>query len=125
MASYGTFISACGFDYDGPNGYIKFAPKLNTDKCKIPFTSATAWGSYEQLQSDKTFSAILKVKYGSLFLNKITIDAKVTGAVSIPKISIGTKLVNAKMVKQGQTFTFYFENKIELKKGQELKVNLS
>jgi hypothetical protein len=123
MASYGTFISACGFDYDGPNGYIKFAPKLNAEKCKMPFTSATAWGSYEQIQSDKTFSAILKVKYGSLFLNKIALDAKVPGAV--PKIYIGTKLVNAKMVKEGQTFIFYFENKIELKKGQELKVNLS
>ena len=80
-------------------------------------------GSYEQLQTDKTFSAILKVKYGNLFLNKIALDAKVPGAV--PKIYIGTKLVNAKIVKQGQTFTFNFENKIELKKGQELKVKLS
>ncbi len=123
MASYGTFISACGFDYDGPNGYIKFAPKLNAEKCKIPFTSATAWGSYEQLQRDQNFSAILKVKYGNLFLNKITLDAK--APVTAAKIYIGTKLVNAKMVKQGQTFTFHFENKIELKKGQELKVNLS
>ena len=123
MASYGTFISACGFDYDGPNGYIKFAPKLNTDKCKIPFTSATAWGSYEQLQSDKSFSAILKVKYGSLFLNKITLDAK--APVTAAKIYIGTKLVKAKMIKEGQTFAFHFENKVELKKGQELKVNLS
>jgi hypothetical protein len=123
MASYGTFISACGFDYDGPNGYIKFAPKLNAEKCKIPFTSATAWGSYEQLQSGKTFSAILKVKFGNLFLNKITIDAK--AALSVPKISIGEKLIKAKLVKQGQSFTFHFENKIELKKGQELKVKLS
>jgi len=86
-------------------------------------TSATAWGSYEQLQSDKNFSAILKVKFGNLFLNKITIDAKAT--FSVPKISIGEKLINAKLVKQGQSFTFHFENKIELKKGQELKVNLS
>ena len=123
MASYGTFISACGFDYDGPNGYIKFAPKLNTDKCKVPFTSATAWGSYEQLQSDKSFSAILKVKYGNLFLNKITLDAK--APVTAAKIYIGTKLVKAKMIKEGQTFAFHFENKVELKKGQELKVNLS
>jgi len=28
-------------------------------------------------------------------------------------------------VKQGQNFTFHFENKIELKKGEELKVKLS
>jgi hypothetical protein len=58
-----------------------------------------------------------------LFLNKITIDAKAT--LSVPKISIGEKLINAKLVKQGQNFTFHFENKIELKKGEELKVKLS
>jgi len=58
-----------------------------------------------------------------LFLSKITLEAKTSG--TIPKIYIGQKLVNTKLVKQGQTFTFHFENKIELKKGQELKVNLS
>jgi hypothetical protein len=58
-----------------------------------------------------------------LFLNKITLDAK--APVTLPKIYIGTKLVNTKMIKEGQSFTFHFENKIELKKGEELKVNLS
>ncbi|MGI9138017.1 MAG: hypothetical protein ACR2IM_03160, partial [Sediminibacterium sp.] len=122
MASYGTFIAACGFDYDGPNGYIKFAPKLNKDKCKIPFTSSTAWGSYEQLQSDKNFSAILHVKYGNLFLNKLAVETK--WSFSVSKIYIGNKLVNAKLTTEGQILTFHFEDKIELKKGQALKVNL-
>jgi hypothetical protein len=63
------------------------------------------------------------VKYGNLGLNKITVDTKVT--LANPKIYIGTKLVNAKLVKQGSSFTFHFENKIELKKGQQLKLNLS
>jgi hypothetical protein len=123
MASYGTFISACGFDYDGPNGYIKFAPKLNADKCKVPFTSATAWGSYEQLQSDKNFSAVLRVQYGSLFLNKIAVDAK--ASLHQPMIYIGKNLVHAKLIKEGQTYTLHFEKNIEIKRGQALKVNLS
>ena len=122
MASYGTFISACGFDYDGPNGYIKFAPKLNPNKCKIPFTSATAWGSYEQLLLDKKFSAQLHIKYGTLILNKITLDANINA--SIVKIWIGDKMINAKLAQQGSSFTFYFDQKIELNKGQVLKVNL-
>ena len=58
-----------------------------------------------------------------MFLNKITLDAK--APVTAAKIYIGTKLVKAKMIKEGQTFAFHFENKVELKKGQELKVNLS
>ena len=27
MAGYGTFITACGFEYHGPKGYLRFAPK--------------------------------------------------------------------------------------------------
>lgn len=123
MASYGTFISACGFDYDGPNGYIKFSPKLNIDKCKIPFTSATAWGSYEQLQSNKNFSAVLHVKYGTLFLNKIAVD--VTVPLHETKIHIGEKLLKATLIKEGTTYNLQFENKIEIKKGQILKLNFS
>ena len=122
MASYGTFISACGFDYDGPNGYIKFAPKLTPNKCKIPFTSATAWGSYEQILHDHKFSALLHIKYGTLHLNKITVDANVN--TSNAKIGIGDKMINATLEKQGSSFTFHFDHKIELKKGQVLKVNL-
>ena len=123
MASYGTFISACGFDYDGPNGSIQFAPKLNPNKCKLPFTSATAWGSFEQLISDKKFSATLHIKYGTLHLNKITLEANVP--VSVSTIFIGEKKRNAKLEKQGSSLTFHFENTIELKKGQKLKINLS
>jgi uncharacterized protein (DUF608 family) len=48
MASYGTFITACGFEYHGPKGYIRFAPKWNKENFKAPFTVAEGWGSYTQ-----------------------------------------------------------------------------
>ncbi|TKK72017.1 hypothetical protein FC093_03120 [Ilyomonas limi] len=73
MASYGTFLSACGFEYDGPKGYIQFAPKWNKDNFKAPFTAAKGWGSYLQSkqQDGQTYSII--IKYGHLKLNKISV----------------------------------------------------
>ena len=123
MASYGTFISACGFDYDGPNGYIKFAPKMSPDKCKVPFTAASGWGSFEQLQNEKSFTAKLNVAYGSLRLNKISLAP--TLHITTAKVNLGGKIINGKLVKKDQTCQFEFENTIELKKGQVLQINLS
>jgi hypothetical protein len=123
MASYGTFISACGFDYDGPNGFISFAPKMNPDKCKVPFTSASGWGSYEQLQNEHNFTAKLHVAYGSLLLHKIAVEPKLK--ITSSKIHIGDKIINGKLIKHNQGYHLEFENTIELKKGQILQVNLS
>jgi uncharacterized protein (DUF608 family) len=123
MASYGTFISACGFDYDGPNGSIKFAPKLNPHKCKVPYTAASGWGSYEQNQNEQNFTAKLNVAYGSLRLNKIAVEPslKVTKA----KIYVGDTIINGKLTKKDQAYQFEFNHSIELKKGQVLQINLS
>jgi uncharacterized protein (DUF608 family) len=123
MASYGTFISACGFDYDGPNGFISFAPKMNPDKCKVPFTAASGWGSFEQLQNEHNFTAKLHVAYGSLRLNKISLAP--TLHITTAKVNVGGKIINGKLIQQNQGYQFEFENTIELKKGQVLQVNLS
>jgi hypothetical protein len=123
MASYGTFISACGFDHDGPNGSIKFAPKLNPQKCKVPYTAASGWGSYEQNQNEQSFTAKLHVAYGSLRLNKIAVEPslKVTKA----KVHVGDTIINGKLIKKDNVYQYEFEHSIELKKGQVLQINLS
>jgi hypothetical protein len=123
MASYGTFISACGFDYDGPNGSIKFAPKLNPQKCKVPYTAASGWGSYEQNQNEQSFTAKLHVAYGSLHLNKIAIEPSIS--VTKAKVHVGDTIINGKLIKKDNVYQFEFNHSIELKKGQVLQINLS
>ncbi len=53
MASYGTFLSACGFKYHGPKGYIRFAPQWSKENFKAAFTAAEGWGCYEQKIGEK------------------------------------------------------------------------
>ncbi len=123
MASYGTFISACGFDYDGPNGSIKFAPKLNPHKCKVPYTAASGWGSYEQNQNEQNFTAKMHVAYGTLRLNKIVVEPSLKATKA--KVHVGDTIINCKLIKRDQAYQFEFENTVELKKGQVLQINLS
>jgi len=74
MASYGTFITACGFEYHGPKGYVRFSPKWNKENFKAPFTVAEGWGSYTQTKMTDEQQHVFDMKYGSLSLNNISID---------------------------------------------------
>jgi uncharacterized protein (DUF608 family) len=65
MASYGTFVNACGYAYHGPNKYLAFAPKVSPEKFKSPFTTAAAWGSYEQVVQGGEQKSKLSVAYGT------------------------------------------------------------
>ncbi|MDR3713197.1 MAG: GH116 family glycosyl-hydrolase [Puia sp.] len=73
MASYGTFISACGFTYHGPRGHIGFAPRLGSDFFKAPFTAAEGWGSYRQERKAGKNLHRIEVKHGSLSLRSVAV----------------------------------------------------
>lgn len=76
MASYGTFITACGFTYHGPMQEIGFAPKLNADNFKAAFTAAEGWGTYSQNRKGKDFECKIEVKSGRLVVSGIRVEKK-------------------------------------------------
>ncbi|MRG46940.1 hypothetical protein GFS24_17595 [Chitinophaga sp. SYP-B3965] len=93
MASYGTFITTCGFVYNGPAGFISFAPRIGAADFKAPFTAAEGWGSYSQQRSASLLTAEIVVVYGHVDLQRIrltagfapkrvavTLDGKIVGA---------------------------------------------
>ncbi|RBL88661.1 GH116 family glycosyl hydrolase [Chitinophaga flava] len=74
MASYGTFINACGFQYHGPRGYIGFAPRLQPENFKCAFTAAEGWGSYQQVKNTNGQEHTLQVLFGKLKLQEIQME---------------------------------------------------
>lgn len=71
MASYGVFLASCGFEYDGPAGYMAFAPRLTPEDFRAPFTAAEGWGTYQQQVDDDRLEAALTVAWGQLTLQRI------------------------------------------------------
>lgn len=71
MASYGGFISACGFSYHGPKGHIGFEPRLTPEQFKAPFTAAIGWGTYSQQRNETSFSGKIKLVHGKLEIEKL------------------------------------------------------
>ncbi len=122
MASYGTFITACGFEYDGPQQRIGFAPKLTPENFKCAFTSAEGWGAFAQKVESGKPKAEIAVNWGKLILKTIALqDASASSA----SVSLAGKSVAAKLRRDGETVLLILETTVELSAGQQLGITLT
>jgi non-lysosomal glucosylceramidase len=73
MASYGTFLGACGFEYDGPKGHIGFAPRLTPHDFRAAFTAAEGWGTFSQHAREDGLLVAIDLKWGQLRLRSVSL----------------------------------------------------
>jgi hypothetical protein len=74
MASYGSFISVCGFECHGPAGLLGFAPRLTPDNFRAAFTAAGGWGTYEQNRTGTTQRHQITVRHGRVQLRTLRVE---------------------------------------------------
>lgn len=122
MASYGTFITACGFEYHGPKGYMRFAPKMDPAHFKAPFTAAEAWGTYAQKKSGRRMEADIHVKYGTLSLKSLSLDAG--RIVRKCKINLDDRIIPATISNQGGEAIIHFNESVTISAGKQLNIIL-
>lgn len=125
MASYGTFITACGFEYHGPKGYIRFAPKLTPENFKAPFTAAEGWGSYTQQLSDNKQEYMLEIKYGSLQLLQVGVEKPNEQKLNQVFITLGTQKIPAGFQQQGKSVLIQLSKKVVIRENQQLLIVLT
>ena len=92
MASYGSFISICGFECHGPRGHVGFAPRLHPEKFRAAFTTAAGWGTVALQKDNRVLTAQLHLRWGNLKLNTISLPGenvtKITVDVAGKKIPV-------------------------------------
>lgn len=125
MASYGTFITACGFEYHGPKGYLKFAPKCNKANFKTPFTTAKGWGTYSQKKTGSKQTHSLTLKYGELKLNKIALEQITGGQINSVLVTLGTTQIPVTFRQEGTTLLVSFSKKITIQHTENLTLTFS
>lgn len=123
MASYGTFITACGFEYNGPQSFIKFAPKITPENFKAPFTAAEGWGSYEQKQAASGMEAKFHIKYGSIRLQTIALETN--NKVATVLIQSGIKNISCKFEQKGNEIKIILSEPVRVKPSQVLKIKMT
>lgn len=83
MASYGVFITTCGFTSHGPKEEIGFAPRLKPEDFRAAFTAAGSWGQFRQRRQGDTLTAEIEVRWGRLHLKQIRLAASRAGQVAV------------------------------------------
>jgi uncharacterized protein (DUF608 family) len=122
MASYGVFLAACGFEYDGPAGHIGFAPRLHPENFKAAFTAAEGWGSFSQRIDENTMTAELEVKWGQVALHSFSLaTSKKPDSVTV--ICEGKEIEASVETINGKT-TLTFKDQVMVKAEQTLKITL-
>ena len=73
MASHGVFLALCGFEYDGPNSHLGFAPRLTPEDFRAAFTAAEGWGMFSQKQGPDGSQFEIAVRWGQLTVKTIAL----------------------------------------------------
>jgi hypothetical protein len=125
MASYGAFLSACGYQSHGPRGYLSFAPRLQQSNFKAAFTAAGGWGSYSQTISGASQIHTIELKYGEISLNKMKFEIAGDATAVSGEVTVDGEKVPAALAVHDKSVTITLGETSVLKKGTRLKVRLS
>ena len=121
MASYGSFLTACGFEFHGPKGYLGFAPRLSPDNFKTAFTAAEGWGTFSQARTAQELKAAVHVRHGKLRLNALALAGRYT------KVSAkhNGKPLSATLAAHPDRIVITFAPGLALEAGQEVTIALT
>jgi uncharacterized protein (DUF608 family) len=125
MASYGAVITACGFEYHGPKGYMRFAPKWDADRFKAPFTAAEGWGTYTQKKTDSVLICTLQPRWGQLQLQTFSVDAPKGVHCKSASVQLAGQTFDAAFKQSGASVLMDFGKRLTVKTGQILTMTLT
>ncbi|MFC1762469.1 GH116 family glycosyl hydrolase [Planctomycetota bacterium] len=123
MASYGSFLAACGFEYDGPAGMIAFDPVIGPENFRAPFTAAEGWGSFSQTIGKEDMKAEIGVNWGRLKLQSLRLNPRDLDIKQVT-VTLNGKKLNAKLTKTGSGTTVEFTEPVSITIDQDLIVEL-
>jgi hypothetical protein len=122
MASYGSFISACGFTSHGPKGMIGFAPRLSPQDFKAAFTAAGGWGTFSQKQAKDSLEAALEVKYGAVTLHTVRLALPAGMAAKKAEVKLGQETIASTVSVNGGTASIDLKDFVTVPAGKTLSI---
>ncbi len=125
MASYGVFLTACGFTYDGPRARIGFAPPLDSQEFRCAFTAAEGWGTFEQRLEAGARHATLTVKWGRVRLAEISLRPAGDTLPSAVDVQLGAQRVQATLMANRQDLRVRLDPSLTVNAGHRLVLKLT
>ncbi len=124
LASYGVFLAACGYAYDGPRGALAFAPRLSPAHFRAAFTAAEGWGRVDWNCHDRDAVCELDLRRGRLRLRQLTLSPLPALTPQRVRAAVADQSVPATLSLAGDRAVVRFEPGLVLLAGQRLRVEL-
>ncbi len=124
MASYGAFISICGFEHHGPKGQVAFSPRLMPEDFKAPFITAQGWGTFVQKRQGNTQTEQVQLNWGQLTLKELAFD--LPAGKTAKKVQIkanGKKLENSYSMADDRVL-ISLDKSVEIQTGQKMEIEI-
>ncbi len=121
MASYGSYITACGFEVHGPKGHLSFAPRWQSENFRAAFTAAEGWGTFAQQKQGKTLKAEVTLRHGKLKVNTLAVQGQFSKATA----KHNGKTVPATVAMQDGKAVVTLASSLVLNAGETLTVTLA
>ncbi|MEI6107316.1 MAG: GH116 family glycosyl hydrolase, partial [Opitutae bacterium] len=125
MASYGVYLAACGYEYDGPRGHLGFAPRLRPEDFRCAFTAAEGWGTFHQQSVAGRLEAEVTLQWGQLQLRTLSLVRP--GGIIRPSVTLalGDAPLSASLKVADSRVELQFAPAITVLRGQTLKIILA
>ncbi|TKG93655.1 hypothetical protein EYV94_15520 [Puteibacter caeruleilacunae] len=92
LASWGILIALEDYFYNGPEGILKFNPRIQKNNFTSFFTAAEGWGNISQTKKGAVQTNTIELKYGQLKLNQLTLAASEARSVSVAVNGVDQKV---------------------------------
>ena len=122
MAAYGVYLAACGWEYDGPRGWMAFSPRVRPEAFGAAFTAAEGWGMIQQVRAGFSQRQAVEVREGVVRLRGLGLEI-VDGAsvrVALPRLN-GAGIEHA-VSQEGRRVRIEFAREVEIGAGGRLEV---
>ncbi len=125
MSSHGTFLAACGYEYNGPKGHLGFAPRLTPERFMGPFTAAEGWGSFSQTRDGAKQTERIAVRYGRLRVKTLTFAVAEGRTPLGATVRLGNQTMKASLQTTGARVLLTLAQEATIKSGETLEVTLA
>ncbi len=122
MMSYGTYLSALGYEYHGPRGHLGFAPKLTPEDFAAAFTAAEGWGLYRQTRVGRQQLGTVELRFGKLRVSTLAFET--AGTVTAAVVRAGGAVRESTFAVTGNRVVVTLATPVTLDANQALMIKL-
>jgi len=120
MSSWSMLLALSGWEYDGSNGKVAFAPRHTPELFRSAFTGPEGWGRLTQSREAEKQKNEIHVVEGRLNVSEITLAcATAPNQVQVEK---STQRVNSNFAVRGQSVVISLAEPVMVKAGESLEI---